>query len=190
MTRKTAPIEGQALKRCTCELLRECQFFNLTFLSLPSLLQNILLVVVSTHVFYHWVHHLLQKRQYRFQGRLRAEAAVPDTFVWEEVCSLFHHPTFLTWRIQVTNRSKTLACRVSVFIHRESTSRRTLHSPGLPIATCYVLIFVCSGFNFIFHFSSGWKYNCDLFSVATELDLASSSSMTPGVQCLPYLRQT
>lgn len=39
--------------RCTCELLRECQFFNLTFLSLPSLLQNILLVVVSTHVFYH-----------------------------------------------------------------------------------------------------------------------------------------
>lgn len=26
----------------------------------------------------------------------KAEAAVPDTFVWEEVCSLFHHPTFLT----------------------------------------------------------------------------------------------
>ena len=39
----------------------------------------------------------------------KAEAAVTTTFVRGEVCSLFHHPTFLT----CTDRNKTLACRVS-----------------------------------------------------------------------------
>lgn len=39
----------------------------------------------------------------------KAEAAVATTFVWEEVCSLFHHPTFLT----CTDRNETLAGRVS-----------------------------------------------------------------------------
>ena len=39
----------------------------------------------------------------------KAETAVATTIVWEEVCLVFHHPTFLT----CTDRNEILACRAS-----------------------------------------------------------------------------
>ena len=116
----------------------------------------------------------------------KAEAAVATTFVWKEVCSSFHHKTFLTCRIQVTKRN--IACRVSACTESEQTRlyygpRKSQQSHGM------FPYFVCSGFDFIFNFSSRWRYACYLYLVATTLELESESSMTPAVQRLPYSKQ-
>lgn len=90
----------------------------------------------------------------------------------------FHHPTFLTWPIQVDKTvAKPWHVRLPAFTENQQKQLRTctlaFAGTGLPIShmlCSHFFFFFClvQGFNFIFHFSSGWKV-CIVYIVQVRL---------------------